>query len=417
MKSFKVFEKTYSINLSTNKTNYSFIGDEKYKLNRLKHLIYQIEQDGSPLKGEKISEILLGAINLNVMDLSYPFVDLKVVEPIKGVSKNNELISVKTSRDKHDLKNAVTYVNGFKIDQLIQFGMKKMKIELYKNKIFKGRNAMKLSTVISNYQKNIKRLFGNNLEIYTSAFVDTLKIFNVLKEYLEDIDPIFNKPLLNAVMMMVAASYIDKKHNTNYIDDIGDRYSSEKLSFSVLSKKLEKVKSEIKSLFLNKNIDNIDSDFDDLNISYCILFFDKDNGKDIVLNLHKTRSLPFQELFNNSMKIWISKRYHERSLTNFKNNKRKQNLYLKYEDVVEAFGGGDAFETHIKVEIGANWEYKERSEDIKKLYVKVIDKIKGIENNEKQEEVLKLLNKHLNNVNSTNDVYLKKFKEFLEEND
>ena len=117
-------EKTYNINLSTNKTDYAFIKRSKARFNRLKHLIFQIEQSGSPLEGEKVSEILLGATNLNVLDLNYPFVDLKVVSPIKGVTKNNELISVKTSRDEHTLKNSVTYVNGFKIGQLIQFAIR-----------------------------------------------------------------------------------------------------------------------------------------------------------------------------------------------------------------------------------------------------------------------------------------------------
>ena len=62
MKMLRFKEKLYNINLSTDQTDYHFL-KSKGRMNRLKHLIYQLEGSGSPIGGEKISEILLDCNN------------------------------------------------------------------------------------------------------------------------------------------------------------------------------------------------------------------------------------------------------------------------------------------------------------------------------------------------------------------
>ena len=160
-----------------------------------------------------------------------------------------------------------------------------------------------------------------------------------------------------------------------------------------------------------------------LQISYCILFFDKEiKGENLVLNLYKTQTRSFSELFNKSMILWLRKGYHLSSLNRFKEKKKQQNLYLNYNGVVDAFSsdiitGEDVFETHIRVEISADWHYKDREESVKKLYFKVINKIKGIDNDNKQTVILSLLNKYLNKINSgdegTKDYFIQKFSELF----
>jgi hypothetical protein len=85
----------------------------------------------------------------------------------------------------------------------------------------------------------------------------------------------------------------------------------------------------------------------------------------------------------------------------------KENLYLDYHGVVKAFegnglSGDDVFNTHIKIEFGH--DYKDKNLDTKKLYVKIIDKIKGIDTEDKETEVkiLNLLNSYLDEINSGN---------------
>jgi len=434
-----ITESEYYINVSTNKTNYQYISKSKARLNRLKHLIYQIEQNGSPLMGEKVSEILLGAVNLNTLDLSYPFVDVKVVNPIKGVTENGELISIKTSRDSHTLEEAVTYVNGFRIDQLIQFGMNKLNLNLYKSGDFKSRNAMKLSNVISYYQYFIKKLFGDDEGIYTYVFSYSIIILNFFKEYLSTIKLEKNPKILKAIMVILTATFVDKKFNTNYIDSIGGRNSGKLFNINISGPsseehiKLEKIKQEVLNYISNSSHnfnsdyinygDSLPNEISNLKISYCILFFDEetDDGK-IILNLYKTQNLLFKDLFNNSMKIWLKKKYHISALNKYKKKEKKQNLYLNYDNVVLAFqgnklSGGKVFDTHIKIQIEPNWTYKERAEGTKKMYVKIINKIKGIENDKKEKEILNLLNKHLNRINISDDkkrnLYINKFKQFL----
>lgn len=433
-----ITEGDYYINVSTNKTNYQYIKNDSTRFNRLKHLIYQIEQNGSPLMGEKISEILLGAVNLNTLDLSYPFVDVKVVNPVDGVTNTDELISVKTSRDSHTLREAVTYVNGFRIDQLIQFGMSKLDLQLYKSSSFKSRNAMKLSTVISYYQHIIKKLFGNDEGVYTYAFSHSIIILDFLKKYLSKIEAQPGTNSSKAIVGLVTAAFIDKKFNTSYIDDVGGRGEDKLLNINITVKKLEKIKQSVLNYFSSESSHNFSSDYinygdglpkeiSKLQISYCILFFNEENndGKNdgkIVLNLYKTQSVSFDQLFNNSMNIWLKKNYHINNLNRNKFDQKKQNIYLNYDNVVLAFQGnnlsGDqVFDTHIKVEIEPNWTYRERDEGTKKMYVKIIDKIKGITNDEKEEEILKLLNRHLNRINVNDEEkrnsYINKFKQFL----
>ena len=431
MLDYKLFlEKNYTIDLKTNKTDYNYIGRNNGRFNRLKHLIYQIEQSGSPLEGEKVSEILLGAVNLNTLDLSYPFVDVKVITEIPGVTMENELISVKTSRDMHTLKDAVNYVNGFKISQLIQFAITKINLKIFKSEPFKDRFAMKLSSITSYYENTINQLFSDDIDIYTYSFVNSIVILNFLKEYFTylKIDHIVEKDrnVLYAIMSVCIASFIDKKFNTNYID---------KIIVKISDKKLNEIKANVEK-FINTSRfnfnrdyinygDSLPNDVKNLKVSYCVLYFDESNDN-IVLNLQKTHAISFGELYNNSMRIWIRKGYHMAHNLGVVSTKKlvgKQNLYLKYEDVIEAFStknvmGEDVFKTHIRVNIADDWNYQERDQDVKKLYVKVIDNIKGIENDETQVKILKMLNNFLKKINTGDkikrDHYIQKFSELFD---
>jgi hypothetical protein len=439
LKNYKLFlEKVYNIDLTTNQATYEYIKG-RGRLNRLKHLVYQLEKTGDPINGEKVSEILLGGVNLNVLDLSYPFVDLKVVTPVPGISNVNELISVKTTRDKHKLKDAVTYVNGFKIGQLIQFAISEIDLNLYKTKVFKKRNAIRLSSVTSFYDKLIKDLFGKNEKIYTFVFVHTLLFYYLLKEYLEILSTqeiiITDRNELYTNMAVLLCYYVDRKFNTNYLKNLNLKSSSDFIVeaehniINLFSKRIEEVVNAEDEEFGWLRF--IPEAIRSLQISYCILFFDEDDedSNKVVLNVCKTQSVSFEKLFVNTIKIWTQKPegkakaiqpMHLRSL------ERNKNIYLNYNGVTKAFEDGnlkgdDVFDTQIKIEFSAEWtsSYEERPESIKKLYVKVIDKVKAIPNDEKQEEVLTLINNFLNKVIDHPDVsdsYIKKFSEIFNQN-
>ena len=428
MLDYKLFlEKIYTIDLKTNQTDYNYIGRDTGRFNRLKHLIYQIEQTGSPLDGEKVSEVLLGAVNLNKLDLNFPFVDVKVISPVPGVTEDNELISVKTSRDMHNLKDTINSVNGFKINQLIQFAITKMNLKIFKTEVFKDRFAMKLSSITSYYENTINELFIDNLEIYTYSFINSVVILNFIREYFTflKVDNIIEKDrnVLYAIMSVCIASFIDKKFNTNYIDKIGVKITDDKL-FEIINNVKKFI--FVSKYEFNKDYESLPDDMKKLKISYCVLYFDESN-ENIVLNLQKTRVINFGELFKNSMKIWIRKNYHMARNIGIVDSKQmigKQNLYLNYEDIIEAFSENDKidsvddiFTTHIRVEFDTALDYQDRSEDIKRLYVKAIDNIKGIANDDEQKKILKLLNKYLRKINTKDpkkrDKYIKKFSDIF----
>ena len=429
MLNYKLFlEKLYHVNLISGKTDYNIL-KRRGRMNRLKHLIYQLEDTGSSLGGEKVSEILLGGTNLNVLDLSYPFVDLKVTEPVPGVTEEDELISVKTTRDKHTLKNAVTYVNGFKIGQLIQFAISKIDLNLYKSTTFKKRKAIKLSSVTSFYDNLIKDLFGANQDIYTFVFVHTLLFYSLLKEYLELLAKeeiiITDRDELYTNVAVLLCYYVDNKFHTNYLTNLklkrSENYiieTTNNLNILFSNRIKEVIDSEDEELswlkFIPESIRNI-------RISYCILFFNEDDEEKVVLNLCKTQSITFERLFKNTIKIWTESSGNSVPM-HLKALSKKQNLYLNYQGVIKAFQsdklkGDNVFNVHIQVEFDANWAdtYHERPEDTKKMYVKVIDKVKSIPNDDKQTEILNLLNKFLNKIidSDESDKYIKKFSDIF----
>ena len=425
MLNYKLFLEAneYKIDLENLKNNTYQI--DKSNLNRLKHLIYNLEKSGSFLQGEKISEILLGATNLNTLDLSYPFVDLKVIEPVKDISILNELISIKTTRDKHSLREAVTYVNGFKIGQLIQFAISNMNFNFYKKQNFKQRYAYKLSSVTSHYDKFIKQYFGENKEIYTFIFVHTLLFYSLFKNYLDIVsEEIFlNRNDLYLSMEIFICKFIDEFNGTKYLekyksDNIKKINKINKIDNDIEKKYMDKIRKSVDYKDDYKWLDFIDEEIRNLQISYAILYFTEDDDK-IILNLHKTQNVSFDTLLKNTIETWTSSEKHMKSLNS------EKNIYLDYGGVIKAFSndklqGDDVFNTHIQVEFTEKFvsEYKERPEETKKLYVKVIDKIKSIPNDEKQEQILNLINKFLTKMIDEDDEkvrnrYINKFSEMF----
>jgi len=424
MLNYKLFlEKLYTLNLENPKNNTYKLG--KGTLNRLKHLVYNLEKSGSFLQGEKISEILLGATNLNTLDLSYPFVDLKVLEPVENVSILNELISIKTTRDKHSLKESVTYVNGFKIGQLIQFAISNMNFNFYKKQGFKQRHAYKLSSVTSHYDKFIRQYFGGNKEIYTFIFVHTLLFYSLFKSYLDIVaeGKFLKRDDLYLSMEIFICKFVDEFNGTNYLE----KYKSDKIkkinkidefNNDIEEKYIDKIREAINYKDNYKWLNFIDEKIRNLQISYAILYFNEDVDK-MILNLHKTQNVSFDTLLKNTIEAWTSSEKHMKSLD------AKKNIYLDYTGVIQAFSndklqGDDVFNTHIVVEFTEKWssEYKERPEETKKLYVKVIDKVKSIPNDEKQEQILNLINKFLTKMIDEDDQkvrnsYINKFSEMF----
>jgi hypothetical protein len=221
-------------------------------------------------------------------------------------------------------------------------------------------------------------------------------------------------------MRICITSFIDKKFNTYYTDSIDKKYNSIKASVQKFIS-IQNSNYDFTSDYINYG-DALPNEIKNLKISYCIMYFnDNENGSGIILNLHKTQSVTFSELFDKSMKIWVKKGYHDPAEKS--KSGKTPNFYLNYDGVVDAFSttnvrDNDVFSTHIRVLIDDNWNYEERTEKVKKLYIKVIDKIKGIENDYAQTAILKLLNKYLNKINSsskkTRDKYIQKFSEIFE---
>jgi hypothetical protein len=258
-----------------------------------------------------------------------------------------------------------------------------------------------------------------------------------LKDYLNYLlkknDRIDNTKKLYNIIAIVIATFVDKQFNKNYTKDLitmlglknieRKRKTSEPTVLDAFNNRVNDFTKWYEQHGLNMNyidpLDNIEfvEDIKDIEISYSILFFEKEaEGKNLVLNLYKTQSLPLKTLYKNSMNAWMTTKTVKKGSKTKELNEpfhirkmqgSKENLYLDYHGVVKAFegnglSGDDVFNTHIKIEFGH--DYKDKNLDTKKLYVKIIDKIKGIDTEDKETEVkiLNLLNSYLDEINSGN---------------
>jgi len=416
------------------------------KVNRLTHLLYNFDYNGSPLVGEKIAELLLNAVNLNYFNKSYPFVDLKVKEPIEGMTVKDEFISIKTSSTKHSLSSAITDVNGFKISQLILFVMNfladnQKPFNIFKSDIFKDRNAIRKDMIVTVYYRFMKAIDKIAPELYDHLFLFQLYYIILLSRYIETLripkkQMIENTNDFYSMLFGIVLTHVNSTFNKDYrrefedaLEDVSPRvYLSDSLikQFSSMS-------------FPNVNLASyLPSKVAEMRVSYCMIYFEPDvKGKvqteEVVLHLQKTRSLSILDLLDRSINLWKDRGFHKKETR----DKNKENIYFNFQDIVKIFEEDKIsqihksektgrilksdveFDTHLKVIINKEniRNFSERPEKQTDLIVKVIDEIKGLPSDELTTKVLKDINKITNLMKIHNqrkkENFVDKFREFM----
>jgi hypothetical protein len=374
--------------IDVDEPDFSFISWlDKYEQGRVKIIADRFEKTGDDEQAESLVEVLFGGIKGG---RNSKFFDVRVVNPISGITKNGEYISVKSTKTAHTLEGAISETNGFKLGSLIQFMFERLEIKVFRNKLFKERNEIKLSVLLANYNAHISNFYREeNIDIYNYAYVNGILVFNIIKEFLayyfEKYGPIENRNLIDDVMVMSITSFIDNefKMSKKRFDDLGT--GNERDSIVVAEhrrKNFIKLKKEFYSFYKvfrvnysgidDSGYDNIDIDliprFKDIYVSYCVLFFDVTDARtgDEIINIYKTQSLPCSELYKNSAKAWLNMSLQHRQ----REGNRGKNVYLNFEGVLKAFEGNgltgrDVFDTIIKIRIPASWNVSDTQEKMK----------------------------------------------------
>jgi hypothetical protein len=385
---YKLFEKNAEINfIDRDKSTFPLA---KSKFGRLKSMVMSLDKHGSHLLGEKIGQILFGAHNLNYYDLSYPFVDIIVKDPVEGYSEKNELISIKTSSTKYSLKNATTDVNGFKISQFLNYLLKNLNFYVYRSgtEAIAGRNAYKTGTVLATYVKMIEEISQGDAEKYTQYYFSVLGYLALLKEFLDKYNEKEKKMVFikgNVFRWLYAIFIISNPSEKNHINSLLKKTVKKQLVPNpITEEELNMVRRILGRDILPEAKDIkflIPDDLKKKKVSYCVFYFNKysnNNTDQIVLNCAKTTAITIEELYEKSFELWREKGKHIKSLERSKGKSKFKNIYFNYENILEIFEDGrDSFKDHIKIIISKSDKRDKYTEEHQEAIIQVIDKIKG----------------------------------------
>jgi hypothetical protein len=377
------------------------------KFNRLKHLLFEYDDKGSPIMGEKIASLLLGADNLNYYSKSYPFVDLIVKRPVDGITKKNEYISIKTSATKHSLSTSITDVNGFKISQLIHFIIQLLPVNIFKDsKIIKFRNAIRTDALVTVYYRFMKKFQNKDIKLYEHLFKNQLYYIFLLKNHIEKLRnpemlPIDDTNDFYGMMFGIILCDVNNLFGKDYTADFEDAIRNIKPKTKLIIQDCNGINYVDRKHFLPDDIAN-------MQISYCMLYLESDligrkktrrESTEVVLHLQKTRTLSLGVLLDRAIQLWMKLGFHTRTTRDV----GKQNIYFRFIHIVELFEPEKAslsnkeieFDTHLKVIISKNNinKYSERDVEQTDLIVKVIDDIKGLPLDGITDDILKNIEK------------------------
>lgn len=428
-------ESSYFINLDTGPNDYPLVARDTRRQNRLKYKTSKIERKGGSRLGEQISEILFNATNQNVIDTSHPFVDLRVLDDIENVAVKNEYISVKTSFVNHSLRTSVGTSGGFKIGQLILFALDQMNFRVYKTSDFKIRHSWQTYVFTTYLEEIILKLFSNNVHHYKYAFLHSLLIFKIILDYLKllrkDKDPMMTDINdLKAVVAVIAAKFVDAKYTrANYFGRIETLEPNVSEFIQGHNTKIQNYIRDNK-LTIHEPRNNswvreiLPIGVRNIKISYCVIYFDKEENNRVILNVYKTKSLKFEDLFINTLNEWSQREYHIDAVNVYRRDRKKiKTLILNFDGVCAAFqnnGISDqrVFDTHIQIDLSLKHERDRRKIGTKMMYIKTINNIKGINSDEKEKDILRILNKSVklldvDDVNKKN-ARINAFSEFID---
>jgi len=311
---------------------------------------------------ENILRLVIDGVNLNHLSKNHPHVDIAIVNPIDGFSKEDEIISVKSTISKRPtLKNLLSDTKSIKLDSMLSY----------------------ITFINSNFDPN-----NYSYDIAKKTLKDSIELIkdSSNKDY---------KAVVNVVVYYLLNNPTDIKNLKDDINRIGD--GSYDLKYGNFSNYRINVLRKLTSFGVPISLGAIF-----VKGSTCFIF--------------KTKSISIGRYWENLLNIWIDKEF-------FDSNAVK---YLRLEQVKKLFGIPEDGEFPIKIEISIgdysinsdNTElsdverldnYKKRAKSkTKKLYV--MTKFKDADFGDKQPDInnfflktIDVLEKNPSRVKSFND--------------
>lgn len=350
-----IFKKRFNIKNNFDRFLLDIKSRKALKSDNLKLLNIKRKNEG--IFAENITRLIFQGENLNHFTKNHPYVDIAVMDPIDGVTKRNELISIKSTLKYKTIASILTDTKAIKFDSLLTY-------LIYSYNLYK-KDSQPFS--ITELQRGLnKYLHDNQIEITQQQHKNIIYIL------------IYH-------IIHYSKDFIDKSlgdFETSLISDIL-QYLDGELDIEEIK---EFVKNELKRLIYP--------------VSLSIVFIDSNN----ILNVYKTISIPLWELFFKVMNKWHKNNFFGVGVIK----------YLKFSDIIDIYKDerGELFPTKIHIDF-SDFDNKERGNKRKRLYVST--ELKDAHFDEYEEETLDTLYKVIQKLEE-DPSKIKKFKKFLNDN-
>lgn len=322
MKSYKLFEKTYNIDIDNlyNKTDDNTEQELKnVVIRKRQHLKrsydeffkksvgHRIKNDGSV--GEEIVRLVFKGINLNSMTKNNPYVDIYTDTGIPGLTRPGELINVKSTKKFKSLSDIVTTTKAIELESLLNF-------YIFKQNNYRGTF-------------NIKPVIYDIIDYYDEKIKDLDEGYNDQSNYRNII-------------------YIILKHST----DIGIGQKNIKIDIDKYILDIDKDPKSPYSEDIEDIIMGIRNDKTPVSLAFCY-------SEDEIIKIKKTDAIGLGVLVSETLNVWETDGLINKH--NFSKNKK-----LTISQLAKVYGimeGDDLFPVNINIDLSKDGkEYPARKD-------------------------------------------------------
>lgn len=334
---------------------------------------------------ENIVRLLFDAVNLNHFQKNHPNVDIGVIQPIPGITKDKEVISVKSSISKITPAGVLTDAKAIKLETLFSYLL--FSYYDYSEKLKRFDDPDKIDAEVIEKTQS-KRGYTPQMMLRDASDI----VYNTAKE---DFD--YYKPMMNIITYYLTTN----KENGDFHEDIKNlalltdksQIPNLQLSTGVKYFQAEKI--------VREKINKLDTP-----ISIAVVYLPdyKENG--ITVTIKKSNDLPLNIFWQKLLDKWCTEKY----FNIFGTGGNRVVKYLRDNEFREMFG---EWQSEINISTGA-YKYTHKSEKIRRMYIsnQLRDDRFG-STPEEENAVLDVISKTIDTL-SKKPPLVTKFKEFLD---
>jgi hypothetical protein len=346
-------------------------------------LNFSFQNTNTGIFAEEIIRYVFDGVNLNNMHRNHPHVDIAVPEQsaIENVTIANEIISVKSSIDKHTLAGAISNTKSITIESLFSYIVFSTYNYSYKKEFLSANKLYILAIgIIKSSKKDIDSAIKKLVGIGESKLIDDLKKIEGYANNTKGGDTIKLERNFKYVINLVLYYLFFESHRgdnyfVNFIEDI-----------LILREGHDDVEKNEK---INRYTDRVNQEIGKLTnkISIAAVYFiDKDKKKFCV---EKTDPIEINQYWQSVLGIWEENKFFDSNSKKYLTLDRVKAVFKEFKTkIIISVGdqeGSDILAKQSTPNMATNrmWishklkdaEFSNREDDINKFFSKSIDKL------------------------------------------